>query len=95
MALGTRCQSGVMVREKVEAGLTRAERQGKQLGRPRVELETERKTQTALSAGKVVVGTAGALASALVQRVKSALRGIGYLNRHVDAELPHVPNARL
>ncbi len=60
-----------MIRERINAGLQRAKKQGKRLGRPRVPYTTERAIRTARAQGKGILETARevGVGTATVQRV--------------------------
>lgn len=62
-----------MIRERVNAGLKRAVAQGKTLGRPKVDAQTERAIRKALAAGDGILKVAAKLGvgSSTVQRVRS------------------------
>jgi DNA invertase Pin-like site-specific DNA recombinase len=66
-----------MIRQRVHAGLKRAIAQGKQLGRPRIDLAIEKRIQTQLRAGKGILKVARELGvgSGTVQRVRQEMSG--------------------
>jgi DNA invertase Pin-like site-specific DNA recombinase len=66
-----------MIRQRVHAGLKRALAQGKQLGRPRIDLAVEKRIQTQLRAGKGILRVARecGVGSGTVQRVKQEMKG--------------------
>ena len=62
-----------MIQERVRAGLRRAKDEGKQLGRPRIDAELERRIREALKAGETIRGIAAKfdVNPSTVQRIKS------------------------
>ena len=66
-----------MIRQRVHAGLKRAVAQGKQLGRPRIDLAIEKRIQAQLRAGKGMLRIARecGVGSGTVQRVKQEMKG--------------------
>lgn len=66
-----------MIRERVMAGLDRAKAQGKVLGRPKVESDTEAAIAAALASGTGIVKVAKTLGVgvSVVQRIKRAMVG--------------------
>jgi DNA invertase Pin-like site-specific DNA recombinase len=62
-----------MIAERVRAGLRRAVSEGKQLGRPRIDAELEKRIREALKAGQTIRGIAAKFKvnPSTVQRVKS------------------------
>jgi DNA invertase Pin-like site-specific DNA recombinase len=62
-----------MIAERVRAGLRRAVSEGKQLGRPRIDTELEKRIREALKAGETIRGIAAKfnVNPSTVQRVKS------------------------
>jgi DNA invertase Pin-like site-specific DNA recombinase len=64
-----------MIQERVHAGLQRARAQGKQLGRPRVPMETEDAVRASLAAGTGILKTAKilGLGTKTVQRIKAEM----------------------
>jgi DNA invertase Pin-like site-specific DNA recombinase len=62
-----------MIQERVRAGLRRAVSEGKQLGRPRIDPELEKRIRDALKAGETIRGTAAKfnVNPSTVQRIKS------------------------
>ena len=61
-----------MIKERINAGLSRARAQGKKLGRPRVSLEVESKIRELRSMGRGIRKIAGQLKVG-VSKVKSVL----------------------
>jgi len=66
-----------MIRQRVRAGLARAVRQGKRLGRPKIDLATEKRIQERLRAGVGIIKTAREcdVGVGTVQRVKAEMEG--------------------
>ena len=66
-----------MIRQRVRAGLARAVRQGKRLGRPKIDLATEKRVQERLRAGVGIIKTAREcdVGVGTVQRVKAEMEG--------------------
>ena len=64
-----------MIRQRVKLGLKRAVAQGKQLGRPQVGGDIERKVQRELRKGSGILKTAKALGlgTSTVQRIKAEM----------------------
>ena len=63
-----------MIRERVLAGLTRAKRDGKRLGRPPVDMDVERRVRALRRQGKGIIATAKAAGCGVstVQRIDGA-----------------------
>jgi DNA invertase Pin-like site-specific DNA recombinase len=61
-----------MIQERVRAGLRRAKDEGKQLGRPRIDVDLEKRILAALSAGETIRGAADKfnVNPSTVQRIK-------------------------
>jgi DNA invertase Pin-like site-specific DNA recombinase len=66
-----------MIRQRVRAGLRRAIEQGKQLGRPRIDLATERRIQSHLRKGMGILKVASevGVGTGTVQRIKEEMSG--------------------
>lgn len=66
-----------MIRQRVHAGLKRAVEQGKQLGRPKIAPEVEKRIQTQLRAGKGIhkVAREVGVGTGTVQRIKAEMAG--------------------
>ena len=67
-----------MIRERVNAGLARAREQGKTLGRPRLDGDTEKAIRKALQKGDIgmrKIAVKFGVATGTVQRIKGALFG--------------------
>jgi DNA invertase Pin-like site-specific DNA recombinase len=66
-----------MIVARVHAGLKRARKEGKRLGRPRIEHETERKIRDALKGGEMgmlAIADRYGVGSGTVQRINKAMR---------------------
>ena len=63
-----------LIQERVKAGIARARGEGKHLGRPRINGETEQAIRAALATGKGIRATARAcgVGTSVVQRIKAA-----------------------
>ena len=66
-----------MIRQRVNAGLTRAVDAGKQLGRPRIDPALENRIQSQLRAGKGMLKVAAecGVGSGTVRRIKHEMEG--------------------
>lgn len=64
-----------MIRERVNAGITRAKAKGQRFGRPQVDLETQEKVRALLREGVGILKTAriAGVGSGTVQRIKAEL----------------------
>jgi DNA invertase Pin-like site-specific DNA recombinase len=62
-----------IIAERVRAGLRRAKGEGKQLGRPRIAADLEKRIREALKAGESIRGAAGKFGvnPSTIQRIKS------------------------
>lgn len=82
-----------MIRQRVNAGLARARAQGKRLGRPKIDAQTERSIQEALRIGKMgmlKIAAAFGVGSGTVQRIKAAMSEIESKTGYVKDRLaPH------
>src|SRR5262249_36155917 len=67
-----------MIRQRVRAGLKRAVEQGKQLGRPKIDVELEDRIKAALKTGTGVLKTARhcGVGTSVVQRIQREMRGL-------------------
>lgn len=70
-----------MIRERVHAGLNRARSQGKTLGRPQTETDTETAIRATLATGTGILKTARlhGVGTSVVQRIKSEITNQGEL----------------
>ena len=64
-----------MIRQRVNAGLTRARAQGKRLGRPSIDLDTEQAIRDALASGAGIIKVARqvGVGNGTVSRIKAAM----------------------
>ena len=67
-----------MIQERVRAGLRRAKDEGKQLGRPRIDPELEKRIREALKHGATIRGAAERFGvnPSTIQRIKSPFVGV-------------------